>query len=177
MLPATYSWLSKEKSPLILVEALKLYGTTEVVGRVHNPDIMGWSKELGGAISRVYVADEIPWCGLFIAICVKRAEYTPVNNALWALSWSAWGAPVRTPMLGDVLTFTRKGGGHVGLYVGEDVQAYHVLGGNQSNAVNVTRIAKQRLYTARRSPWKKLEPPNIRRVWLQPTGSLSTNEA
>ena len=36
-------------------------------------------------------------------------------------------------MLGDILTFKRNGGGHVGLYVGEDKDCYHVLGGNQGN--------------------------------------------
>jgi cell wall-associated NlpC family hydrolase len=36
-------------------------------------------------------------------------------------------------MLGDVLVFRRGGGGHVALYVGEDEEAFHVLGGNQAD--------------------------------------------
>jgi hypothetical protein len=43
--------------------------------------------------------------------------------------------------LGDVLAFVRNGGGHVGLYVDEDASAYHVLGGNQSDRVSITRVA------------------------------------
>jgi hypothetical protein len=41
--------------------------------------------------------------------------------------------------------FTRSGGGHVGLYVGEDATHYHVLGGNQANLVSIMRLAKGRL--------------------------------
>jgi len=39
--------------------------------------------------------------------------------------------------------------GHVGFYAGEDERAYHVLGGNQSDSVSITRIPKDRLLEAR----------------------------
>jgi hypothetical protein len=41
-----------------------------------------------------------------------------------------------------VLVFERPGGGHVGYYFGEDATAYHVLGGNQGDAVTIARIAR-----------------------------------
>lgn len=174
-LPEAYAWLSKEPAPRILLEALSLHGTTETPGKVSNKDILLWARELG--LYRVYISDEIPWCGLFVAICAKRAGLEVPKNPLWALSWSAFGTPVKDPMLGDVLVFTRKGGGHTGIYVGEDAKAYYVLGGNQSDMVCITRIAKARLYAARRTEWKKAQPPTVRRVWLTPRGSLSENEA
>jgi hypothetical protein len=80
-------------------------------------------------------------------------------------------------MLGDVLTFKRNGGGHVGLYVGEDRTHYHVLGGNQNNQVNVMRIAKTRLHQARRTAWKIAQPSNVRKIELSNKGIISTNEA
>ena len=80
-------------------------------------------------------------------------------------------------MLGDVLTFKRDGGGHVGIYVGEDRTHYHVLGGNQSNQVNVMRIAKTRLHQARRTKWKIAQPANVRVVNLSSQGIISQNEA
>ena len=174
-LPTSYAWLSKEPAPKILLEALKLYGTTETPGKPSNKDILGWARELG--LYQVYVSDEIPWCGLFVAICAKRAGLEVPKNPLWALSWSAFGAPVINPMLGDVLVFTRKGGGHTGIYVGEDAKAYHVLGGNQLDKMCVSRIAKERLYAARRTEWKKAQPATVRRVWLAPSGAMSENEA
>jgi hypothetical protein len=38
---------------------------------------------------------------------------------------------------------------HVGFYCSEYSDAFHILGGNQSNSVSATRISKQRLLTAR----------------------------
>jgi cell wall-associated NlpC family hydrolase len=79
-------------------------------------------------------------------------------------------------MLGDVLTFKREGGGHVGIYIGEDTTHFHVLGGNQGNAVSVSRIAKTRLFKARRTPWKIAQPSNVRKIILEGKGNVSTNE-
>lgn len=69
------------------------------------------------------------------------------------------------------------GGGHVGLYVGDDAGAYHVLGGNQSDQVCVSRIAKARCIAVRRCPWKLAQPGNVRPVRPAAGGALSTNEA
>ena len=171
----SYSFLQEEKSPKILVQAVKLIGTKEVVGKQHNPVIMDWAKELD--LQKVYTADEIPWCGLFIAYCAHQAGVEVVDKPLWALSWANYGTKVTEPMLGDILTFKRDGGGHVGLYVGEDKDCYHVLGGNQGNSVSVTRILKSRLYQARRTKWKVAQPANVRKIQLSAKGAISKNEA
>jgi uncharacterized protein (TIGR02594 family) len=171
----SYSFLNTEKSPRLLVEAVKLIGIKEVVGKVHNPVIMAWAKDLD--LQKIYTADEIPWCGLFIAYACHKAGVDVVDKPLWALSWAKWGNKVTEPMLGDILTFKRDGGGHVGIYVGEDKDCYHVLGGNQGNAVSVTRIVKSRLYQARRTAWKIAQPANVRKVQLDAKGVISKNEA
>ena len=151
----SYDFLKQEKSPRILVEAVKMIGTKEIVGAKHNPVILGWAEELG--LEKIYTKDEIAWCGLAIAYAAFKAGLDTnitAKEALWALNWAKFGNRVDEPMLGDVLTFKRDGGGHVGLYVGEDDVCYHVLGGNQGNSMNVTRIAKTRLHQARRTAWK-----------------------
>jgi len=170
----SYEWLKAEKSPRILVEAVKNLGVKEVVGKVHNPIILQWAKDL--KLDKFYTNDEIPWCGLFVAHCCHSAGLNVVNKPLWALSWSTWGNEVKEPMLGDVLTFKRDGGGHVGIYVGEDTTHFHVLGGNQGNAVSVSRIAKNRLFKARRTAWKIAQPSNVRKIILEGKGNVSTNE-
>lgn len=73
------------------------------------------------------------------------------------------------------MTFTRPGGGHVGLYVGEDASHYHILGGNQSNSVRISRIEKKRLSDIR---WPTSgEPPKGGRVTLTAAGvAATTNE-
>ncbi len=171
-LPAKYNYLAAEPAPRMLVEGLKLYGLKEVVGKQHNPVIMGWAKELN---LPQYNADEIPLCGLVHAWLCKQAGKPVVDGPLWALNWSKWGNPADVPMLGDTLTFKRPGGGHVGLYVGEDKDCYHVLGGNQDNGYNITRILRSRLHAARRL-YEIGQPANIRVIKLGASGVISTNE-
>lgn len=173
-LPKAYSWLQTESGPRHLLKAVELFGTEEIAGPKHNPVILGWAKETN--LDKVYVSDETPWCGLFVATCLKRAGREPVATPLWALSWNKWGVEVKEPMLGDILTFTRNGGGHVGFYVGEDATAYHVLGGNQGDKVSIVRILKSRLSQARRPQYNSI-PENIRKIVLTSNGILSTNEA
>jgi uncharacterized protein (TIGR02594 family) len=149
-----YEWLSKEGAPKMLVEALKLYGTKETVGKANNPLILLWAQEVGGTVAKDYTADSIPWCGLAMAIVAKRAEKEIPAGPLWALNWKNFGEETKEPGLGDILVFKRKTAtgtaGHVGLYIGEDSECYHVLGGNQSDAFNIARVPKERLVAARR---------------------------
>ena len=173
-----YDYLKKEKSPQILVQAMALIGTKEIVGTINSKTIMGWAKEIG--IEKIYVNDEIAWCGLFMSyVCHKakvEAGITP-KEGLWALNWNKFGTVQKVAMLGDILTFKRNGGGHVGIYVGEDDTCYHVLGGNQSNMVNITRIEKTRCAGIRRTPWKIAQPDSVRAVAVNSSGFISKNEA
>lgn len=175
-LPKKYAWLHNEGGPRMIVEFIKIHGIDENPGKANDPDIMSWARELG--YEKTYTADSIPWCGLCMGIIAKRAgkDITPVGNILWALNWAKFGNPVEVPMLGDVLVFKRDGGGHVGLYIGEDADYYHVGGGNQSDDTSITRIAKSRLYRARR-PHYNNQPANVRRIWLSASGAVSKNEA
>lgn len=160
----------------MIVEALKDYGTLEGPGTADNPKIIAWAREVGGEVADLYKADSIPWCGLYMAVIATRAGKEIPKHPLWALSWAAFGAKAQEPALGDVLVFLRQGGGHVGLYAGEDEDAFHTLGGNQSDQVNIKRIAKGRLYAARR-PAYRTQPANVRRISLAANGALSANEA
>lgn len=170
-----YDFLKEEKAPKILVEAVKLLGVKEIVGTPNNPIILQWAKDL--KLDKIYTNDAIPWCGLFVAYVVKQAGKEVAKNPLYALNWSSWGNAVDVPKLGDILTFKRDGGGHVGIYVGEDSECYHVLGGNQSDMVKVSRIAKSRLFKARRTPWSVAQPKEVRVIKLDSKGSISKNEA
>jgi hypothetical protein len=65
--------------------------------------------------------------------------------------------------------------GHVGFYHSEDSQSYHVLGGNQSNSVNLTRIGKDRLLDARWPRSAAILTGSV--VEEEGEGELSHNEA
>ena len=176
MLPIPYAWLAQETGPRLLVEALKFYGIQEGAGAKDNPELLRWAAELGGWEAEFYKEDSIPWCGLFVAHACLVAGLDRPKGFLRAKSWAEWGDATDAPMLGDVLVFTREGGGHVGIYVGEDDQAFHVLGGNQGDAVSIVRINKFRLAAARRTRWKIAQPKNVRPVMLSASGTISTNE-
>lgn len=186
-IPRRWAWLKDEPGPLMLKEALHHYGKAEIVGPRHNPEILAWADELAPWIGNLYRSkgDEVPWCGLFVGILAKRSGKPTPRNPLSALAWADWGRCIAykttsgridgRPMLGDVMTFTREGGGHVGLYVGEDSTAFHILGGNQRNAVNIKRIAKSRFHSAQRL--YRNQPANVRPVYMDARGPISVDEA
>lgn len=178
-LPKRYRFLETlNPQPWVIRECLKIHGTQEVAGDGNNPTILAWAKEAGGWEADYYTKDSIPWCGLAVALVNKRASKPVVKNYLRALSWVTYGTSISADEvgLGDILVFTRKGGGHVGYYVGEDETSYYVWGGNQSNQFNITRIAKSRLYSIQRHEYKNT-PSTVKRYFLTPEGKFSTNEA
>lgn len=172
---STYKWIFSEKGPKIILEARKLIGIKEVPGQADNVEILQWAESLG--LEKSYRKDDIPWCGLFVAYVVKQAGLIVVDKPLWARNWANFGTKETVAMLGDILVFVRDGGGHVGIYVGEDKTAYHVLGGNQSDMVCITRIRKERCVSIRRTPWKISQPDNLRVIKLEATGVVSENES
>lgn len=185
-LPPPYAFLAHEGAPRMLVEALKLYGVVETPGPGNTSAILAWADELGARVptayarwaARWYDADAIAWCGLFMAVVCRRAGRTPPTKFLAAREWETWGNPAAPAMLGDVLVFSRDGGGHVALYVGEDEARYHCLGGNQGDAVSIKPIAKNRC-TAVRRPAYVNQPENVRPVRISALSAAPTsiNEA
>lgn len=175
--PKGYEWLGTIGTlPKLVTEALKLHGTVETPGAKDSPTIMAWAKETG-LDRQGYNADSVPWCGLFMAVVAKRAGYDYPAHPLWALNWGAFGVKGMQPCLGDVLTFVRPSGGHVGIYVGEDATAYHVLGGNQSDKVSIARVEKIRMKAVRSPAFKVGRPVSSRPYILAAKGGLSRNEA
>lgn len=167
-----YDYLKKEPGPKMLLEALALLGTKEVEGEGNNPAILKWAEKLG---LKDYKADSIPWCGLFMAYVASMAGKPVPAKPLWARNWVRFGEHCE-PELGAVLVFSRADFGHVGLYVGEDASCFHVLGGNQSDAVGFARIAKDRLLDSR-AMYSIQKPENVRKIILSSSGAVSTNEA
>jgi uncharacterized protein (TIGR02594 family) len=175
--PEKYKYLLDEDGPRMLLEALKLVGIREIPGQKHNPIILNWAKVLG--IDNIVKDDEMAWCATAHAyVIVSSGKPLGFRNydVIRALKYAEWGNPVEgEPELGDTLVFKRPEGGHVGLYVAESKTTYHVLGGNQSNAYGFTEIAKDRLVAAR-NLYEIGKPENVRRIFIDASGHISTNE-
>jgi len=136
-----------KSEPTWFVEAKRHVGLKEIPGPRHNGTIQSWLSKLGAW----WRDDETPWCGVFTAHCMREVGLPVPKYWMRARDWADYGANLRASHVapGAILVFARQGGGHVGFYAGEDKAFYHVLGGNQSNTVNVMRIAKARCIAIR----------------------------
>jgi len=167
-------------NPAWLLAAQMLLGTREAAGSANNTTIMGWAKLLGLKILGIaYNADSVPWCGLFVAHCLRvgGVDLSAMKIAVRAKAWADWGANLGADRLcpGAILVFDREGGGHVAFYVGEDATHYHVLGGNQGDTVSIMRLAKGRCIARR---WPRGVPVIAGPVRLSASGvPVSKNEA
>lgn len=166
--------------PAWLSHAWTLVGTREAAGPANNKTILGWATRLGAKVlGMAYNADSVPWCGLFVANCLREAgiDLSGMKVAVRASAWATWGENLAADRLspGAIMVFVREGGGHVAFYVGEDATHYHVLGGNQGDAVNVMRLAKNRCVARR---WPRGAPVIGRPVRMSAAGvPQSSNEA
>lgn len=163
--------VSGPAAPPWVTEALKHIGQSEIPGPRHSAFVTGLWKLLGQPIAD----DEVPWCGGFTGYCIKKAGIQPSSSPAWARSWATWGKSCDRAF-GAVAVFARAGGGgHVGFLVGvsADGKTLYVLGGNQSNQVNIMPIHASRLLALRWPAALAVGPLAPQRTG----GVVSTNEA
>lgn len=126
--------------------AIRETGVKEYAEAADNPRIVEYHQTttLG---PRYASQDETPWCSSFVNWCFEKAGYEGSDSAM-ARSWLHWGKELATSQRGCVVIFSRPpnpASGHVGFYMGETDDRIRVLGGNQSNEVNVSGYRKNRL--------------------------------
>lgn len=160
-----------------------LTGTTEAPGSKDNPFIIEMAHEivrrypdLKGNVGW-YNHDSIPWCGLGMAYAMAVNGIKPVDAPLSALAWASFGVALKVPSPGAVLVYSRVGGGHVTLYESEDANYYYCRGGNQSDALNVTRIPKSRAVKAIRWPAGVALPTAGRKIGVTGNAVKAGSEA
>ena len=121
-------------------------GVKEYAHMSDNPRIVEYHRTttLGPQLAS---QDETPWCSSFVNWCFEECYFEGTDSAA-ARSWLGWGVVLQAPRPGCVTVFSRPPSptsGHVGFYMGESADSILVLGGNQSNAVNVSAYPKARL--------------------------------
>lgn len=143
-------WKSKSNIPAWMDVAYSYEGIKEIPGSKHNDKIIDMFALVGHKEIR---NDETSWCAAFVGACLEKSGYTSTKSLL-ARSYLNWGKEVSSPQFGDVAVFWRGSKkswqGHVAFYVKEDAKYVWVLGGNQRNAVNVTKMPKSQLLGYRR---------------------------
>lgn len=135
----------------LVQEAIQYVGVREIPGRKHNDVIVEWTNRiLDWAFD-----DEIPWCSTFLAAMAEDAGLESSGKAN-ARSWLEVGTAVDTPVISDIVIFWRDSPnswkGHAGIFMGytKDKKHIAVLGGNQSDEVNVSLYAASRVLGFRR---------------------------
>lgn len=125
--------MSKQPKFAPIEEAFKHVGLHEIKGPKHNAEILKWLEHLGAW----WKDDETPWCGVFVAWCLKSAGIKYPKMWMQALAYLEGGAKLNKPCYGCVAIKKRKGGGHVCFVVGRDKKTGKLvcLGGNQSDQV------------------------------------------
>lgn len=109
-----------------------------------------------------------PWCAAFANAVLGKAGMEGTGK-LTARSFLNWGEATDTPTEGDIVVFWRNDPngwqGHVGFFAGYDANGnIRVLGGNQSNQVNIQSYNKNRLLGFRRAPNLDTPTPGERRL-------------
>lgn len=125
-----------------VAEARKHIGLKEIKGNKHNPTILSWIANLGGW----FKDDETPWCGTFIAECLRVSGRAYPKHWYRALAYESYGTKLPKAAYGCIGVMSRTGGGHVTFIVGETEDGKYLvgLGGNQSDAVNLMKFDKSR---------------------------------
>lgn len=140
-------------SQRIYAEASKYLGTKEVPGSGTNKVIADWINQAASWLNRD--DSKTAWCGCFRGHIGLITSTGVPKEHYRAASWATWGKPVdvskpSTWQQGDTIVMTRPGGNHVCLLDRVSGDFVFCLGGNQSDAVTVSRFPISRVTHVRR---------------------------
>lgn len=128
-------------------------GTKEVKGAGNSKKILEYHK----ATTLQATEDSVPWCSSFVCWVLEACGIRSTRSAA-ARSYSSYGESVSKAkiQIGDIVVFQRGNSswqGHVGFFAGwanKDKTSVSVLGGNQSNSVNISSYPTYKLIAIRR---------------------------
>ena len=169
---------SPVEEPCWLRRARMDIGTTEIKGSKHNAKILNYWE-----LTKLYFkSDEIAWCAGFVGAMFEMCGIKSTRSGM-ARSYSS--SPLfyklKEPVVGCVVVFWRGSPtgslGHVGFFTGFDqYRNIMVLGGNQSDAVNIKPFEDARVvgyYWPIGVPLPGAAPIAV----VESDGKTSTNEA
>lgn len=163
--------------PRWLTRARAYIGMREIPGSKHEPGILKFWQ----AIKAPFRDDETSWCGAFVGGVLAEAGLPIVSGGAAARAWLKIDKKLEKPAAGCVVVFWRGSpsgwSGHVGFVVGKDKAGnIMVLGGNQSDAVNIKPFATARVL-GYRWPDPATNAPTGPLPIVASDGKVSTNEA
>jgi len=159
--------------PSWLTYARKDIGQRETLGPNDSPWLRTILKGYGWLIGQ-------PWCGGAVRHWFLQVGIQPPQHWYRAKAWLDWGVDCAAPVVGAVVIFDRKGGGHVGLVVGIDARGrIMVIGGNQGDKVSVAPFDTARVLGYRLPPdsWAMTQISRNPLPLMASSAASSSNEA
>ena len=131
------------------------YGVKGTPGATHNPRVLTYFRAPGFSWVK---DDETAWCAAFVNWCFWKAGL-PIPGTLAARSFLTVGKRTTAPKIGDLVVLWRISKdspyGHVGFFIKEEKDGVYILGGNQSNEVNIRLFPKSQILDYRTFSDKK----------------------
>lgn len=132
-------------NPVWLDHSRSFIGQKEIAGLKSNPWIVRLWDKAAWLWATKKDDSQLPWCGAFVAHCLRLSDLTPPKNWFRASAYADYGQALSQPALGCIGVMTRAGGGHVGFVIGQDNAGnILMLGGNQGDAVKVSAFPRAR---------------------------------
>jgi len=146
-LPSSLTLLAPS-TPAWLKTAYKELGVKEIPGPEENPRIVEYFKSIG---AKDYRDDLDDWASAFVEWSLNQSQiHGPKDDDPFA--WLVWGKSLETPIVGCIVVLSFSGLHHVGFYFSGDGDFIRVLGGNESDAVNIFRYPKTAVFGYRWPP-------------------------
>ena len=136
---------TKKIDPLHVKIALSKLGITE------QPIGSNWGKDVEEILAAVRIYFKAPWCGGFVGDVLMEGKAGPNALSGRAKAYAVKGYSYQlsdvlygnyTPKSGDVRVKSRKGGGHVDIFVSWDrkKEEGYVIGGNVGDKVAIRKV-------------------------------------
>lgn len=93
-----------------------------------------------------------PWCGYFLNYVATKAGRNPPKSFALARSWTSFGyaVPLNDAKPGDVVVLRTGKRYHAGILKRLSGKTAEILGGNQSNRVQVSQFSRKQIVSVRR---------------------------
>jgi uncharacterized protein (TIGR02594 family) len=145
----TTAYVPRSGSSPWLDVAMKEIGQKETPGPDNNGRVMEYIRAVRSTDG--VQEDDVDWASAFVEWSLNQ---TGINGpkSMEPRNWLNWGRIIEMPERGCIVVFSFGDISHVGFYVGDDGASYVVLGGNQTDQVQISRFHKARALGFRMPP-------------------------
>jgi uncharacterized protein (TIGR02594 family) len=143
--------IDADAGPTWMQWMVRANGIKEYPGEPNNPMIMRSVEVIAerwpdmAAYAHTYQEDATPWCGQAVAWSMTKANVRPPKDYLSSKVWRSFGFDVKTPEYGCIVCLES----HVALFHHQVGSTIYLMGGNQSDMVNLCPFNESEIVACR----------------------------